>query len=193
MLRRALDLLQPRGFELRGDELIRIDVPTDAKYRIHREWLLIALRTDWYTGTAEHAAGSLLAANYDEFLAGTAELSVVFEPDEHTSLENSRGHGTSSCRSPLSMSPAGWTLSHPGRGRPRRSPVSRRTPTPSRRCRRHGDDFFLDSSGFDDAVPAAVGSSRLVKCSSRSRAAPAFFDAADIDVSQHFAASDDGT
>jgi len=25
---------------------------------------------------------------YDEFLAGTAELNVVFEPDEHSSLEN---------------------------------------------------------------------------------------------------------
>ena len=32
------------------------------------------------------SAGSLLAADYDEFLAGTAELSVVFEPDAHTSL-----------------------------------------------------------------------------------------------------------
>ena len=33
-------------------------------------------------------AGSLLAADYDEFLSGTAELALVFEPDEHSSLDN---------------------------------------------------------------------------------------------------------
>jgi len=68
--------------ELRGDELIRIDVPTDANMSVHREWLLIRPRTDWYTGSAEYVAGSLLAANYDEFLAGTAQLQVVFEPGQ---------------------------------------------------------------------------------------------------------------
>ena len=75
-----------RCYELRGDELIRIDAPTDATVSVHRQWLLIELRTDWLTGTASYTAGSLLAADYDEFLAGTAQLRVVFEPDEHTSL-----------------------------------------------------------------------------------------------------------
>ena len=32
------------------------------------------------------AAGSLLAANYEEFLSGARELRVIFEPDEHTCL-----------------------------------------------------------------------------------------------------------
>lgn len=53
---------------------------------IHRDWLLIELRTDWTVATTRYTAGSLLAAEYDEFLAGSAELQVVFEPDEHTAL-----------------------------------------------------------------------------------------------------------
>ena len=86
MLRRAIDFFNDQVYELRGDELIRIDAPTDASISVHRQWLLIELRTDWITGSASYTAGSLLAADYDEFLAGTAQLRVVFEPDAHTSL-----------------------------------------------------------------------------------------------------------
>ena len=31
-------------------------------------------------------AGSLLVADYEQYIAGTAELRVIFEPDAHTSL-----------------------------------------------------------------------------------------------------------
>ena len=88
MLRRAVDFFNDEVYELRGGELIRLDAPTDATVSAHRDWLLIELRTDWYAGTAEYAAGSLLAADYNEFLAGTAQLQVVFEPDEHTCLNH---------------------------------------------------------------------------------------------------------
>ena len=49
LLRRALDFLNDEVYELRGGELIRIDAPTDASVSLHRHWLLIELRTDWYT------------------------------------------------------------------------------------------------------------------------------------------------
>ena len=88
LLLRALDFWNDEVYELRGPELIRIDAPTDASLSIHREWILIELRTDWYFRDATYTAGSLLAADYDEFLAGTAELRVVFEPDEHTALNH---------------------------------------------------------------------------------------------------------
>ena len=86
LITRSLDFFNWERYELRGYELIRIDVPTDAGIALHREWLLIRPRTDWAVGTTIYPPGSLLAAKYEEFLAGTAELSVVFEPNEHTSL-----------------------------------------------------------------------------------------------------------
>jgi prolyl oligopeptidase len=55
----------------------------------------------------------------------------------------------------------------------------------------YGDEIFLDSSGFDTPsrllYGAAGGRPTEIK------RAPSFFDAADLDVSQHFATSDDGT
>ena len=63
---RATDFWNKERYQLRGSELIRIDVPSDASsISIHREWLLIDLRTDWTFGTTSYSAGSLLAVNYE--------------------------------------------------------------------------------------------------------------------------------
>jgi prolyl oligopeptidase len=70
-------------------------VPDDATTGVKREWLLIRLRTPWVVGSAagaagaagpsvEHAAGALLAARLDDFLAGDRTFTVLFEPDDHT-------------------------------------------------------------------------------------------------------------
>src|SRR5262249_28334489 len=86
LIMRAIAFWNDEIHELRGGDLIRIDVPTDAGVSLHREWLLVELRSDWTRGDTTYVAGSLLAAEYDEFLSGTAELTVVFRPDEHTAL-----------------------------------------------------------------------------------------------------------
>ncbi len=82
LISRAVDFFNDEIYELRGAELIPIDAPTDATVSVHRDWLLIELRTDW----KGHAAGSLLAADYCEFLDGTADIAVVFTPDQRTCL-----------------------------------------------------------------------------------------------------------
>ncbi len=61
-------------------------MPEDAIADVHREWLLIQTRSPWTVGGATYPAGALLAARFDEFLAGERELTVLFEPDAHTSL-----------------------------------------------------------------------------------------------------------
>lgn len=55
----------------------------------------------------------------------------------------------------------------------------------------HGDEFFLDSSGFDTPSRLMRGTDdgRLAEIKS----APAFFDAENMAVTQYFATSDDGT
>ena len=73
LLSRAVDFFNDQVYELRSGELVRIDAPTDASLSVHREWLLIELRSDWLTGTASYRTGSLLAADYEQFLDGTAE------------------------------------------------------------------------------------------------------------------------
>ena len=70
-VRRATDFFNDEVYELRGEDLIRIDAPTDASVSVHRDWLLIELRSDWQVGSDNYPAGTLLAADYDEFLSGT--------------------------------------------------------------------------------------------------------------------------
>ncbi len=192
ILGRALDFWNDEIYELRGSELIRIDTPTDASVSIHREWLLIELRSDWYFGAETYTAGSLLAADYDEFLSGTAELRVVFEPDEHTALYQ---HAWTRDRLLLvTLADVASRLEIVTPGSWRREPlrgIPPATNTMVLAADDKGDEFFLDSSGF-------VAPSRLMRGTGdgpleQIKSAPAFFDSENFSVTQHFAASQDGT
>lgn len=196
LVSRAIDFFNDEVYELRGlpgqQELIRIDAPTDASVSVHRQWILIDLRTDWDTGTASYRAGSLLAADYDEFLAGTAQCSVVFEPDAHTAL-----HHYAWTRDRLVLvtlhdvasrveivTPGDWT----------RRPVDAvpaNTNTVIAAADDTGDEIFLDSSGFDR--PSRLLHGPVDGPLTEIKSAPAFFDAEGLTVNQYFATSKDGT
>jgi prolyl oligopeptidase len=192
VLARALDFWNDELYELRGPELIRIDAPTDASVSIHREWILIELRSDWYFRDAVYAAGSLLAAGYDEFLAGTAQLRVVFEPDEHTALNHYAW--TKDRLLIVTLADVDSRVEVATLGVWKREPVGGIPPATNTvvvAADDTGDEFFLDSSGF--ATP-----SRLMRGTGDGppapiKSAPAFFDGEDISVAQHFATSADGT
>lgn len=192
LIGRALDFWNEEVYELRGSELIRIDAPTDASVSLHREWLLIELRSDWSLGEATYAAGSLLAANYDEFLAGTARLQVVFVPDEHTALNHYAW--TKDRLLIVSLADVASRVEIVTPGDWRREPLAgipAATNTVIVSADDTGDEFFLDSSGFDSP-------SRLMRGTDdgqleQIKSAPGFFDAEDISVTQNFVASKDGT
>ncbi|MCH9733586.1 MAG: prolyl oligopeptidase family serine peptidase, partial [Actinomycetia bacterium] len=197
MVSRALDFFNEEVYELRGGELIRIDTPTDASISVHRNWLLIELRTAWAyslgTRLENYPAGSLLAADYDEFLAGTAELQVLFAPDEHSCLHHyawTRDHLIVVTLADVAsrvevLTPGTWTT-EPVTGLPEN------TNTTIVAADDVGDEIFLDSAGFDAPSRLLYGEAGQANFTPIKRA-PSFFDAADIEVTQHFAASDDGT
>lgn len=188
MISRAVDFFNDEIYELRDAELLRVDAPTDATVSVHHDWLLIELRTDW----DGHAAGSLLAASYAEFISGTKNLSVVFEPDARTSL-----HQYSWTRDRLVVvtladvasrvqifTPGEWTATDlPG--------VPPNTNTVIAAADSHGDEIFLDSSGF--VTPSQLLHGTPDGPVTRIKQAPGFFDADGVEVSQHFATSADGT
>lgn len=191
LLARAIDFWNEELYELRGPELIRIDTPTDASVSIHRDWLLVELRSDWHLGPETYSGGSLLAANYDEFLSGTARFRVVFEPDEHTALYQHAWTRDRLLIVTLADVASRVEIATPGDWR--REPVAgipAATNTVVAAADDSGDEFFLDSSGF--AAP-----SRLLRGSGdgpleRIKSAPSFFDAESIEVAQHFVVSEDG-
>ena len=192
---RAIDFFNDEVYQLRAGELIRIDAPTDASLSVHREWLLIELRTDYYRGSGTYPAGSLLAADYERFLDGTADLSVVFSPDAHSCL-----HQYAWTRDRLVLvtltdvasktevvTPGTW-VREAVRGV---GDAEAFASTVIVAADSTGDEIFLDSSGF-------LTPSRLLHGSAGDelteiKRAPAFFDSAEMTVSQHFATSADGT
>jgi len=192
LLRRALDFFNDQVYELRGDELIRIDAPTDASISVHRQWLLIELRTDWLTGSASYTAGSLIAADYDEFLSGTAQLRVVFEPDAHTSLLHYAWTRDRLVVVTLSDVASRVEIVTPGTWQRRPvNDVPANTNTVIVAADDTGDEIFLDSSGF--TTPSRLLHGAVDGPLQQIKSAPAFFDADGMTVSQHFTTSKDGT
>jgi prolyl oligopeptidase len=195
LIYRAIDFFNDEVYQLRSGELVRIDAPTDSSLSVHREWLLIELRTDWYTGSGVYPAGALLAADYEQFLDGTATLSVVFSPDEHTclhqyawTLERLVMVTLADVASRVeSVTPGTWVreaIQGP-------DDADAFASTVIVAADHTGGEIFLDTSGF--LTPSQLLYGNAGHELTEIKRAPAFFDSADMGVSQHFATSADGT
>lgn len=67
-------------------KLTRIEAPNSADKNIFHEYLLLELRQSWDVGGNTYQAGSLLVTRLDDFMAGSRDFDVVFQPTENTSL-----------------------------------------------------------------------------------------------------------
>jgi prolyl oligopeptidase len=195
LIYRAVDFFNDQAYQLRSGELVRIDAPTDASISVHRDWLLIELRTDWYTGAGVYKAGSLLAADYEQFLDGTAELTVVFSPDARTCLHQyawTRDRlvivTLADVASQVEIVTPGTWAREPVRGVDVTDDFSSVVIVAADHT---GDEVFLDSSGF--LTPSRLLHGTVGAELTEIKRAPAFFDSTDLGVSQHFATSKDGT
>jgi prolyl oligopeptidase len=192
LVRRAVDFFNDEVYELRGDELVRIEAPTDATVSVHRDWLLIELRTDWETGDTKYTAGSLLAANYEEFVSGSADLRVVFQPDAHTCLNHYAWTRDRLVIVVLQDVASRVAIVTPGSWQAEPVPgILVDATTVIVAADDTGDEIFLDSSGFD--TPSQLLHGSVGGPLQQIKSAPWFYDANDITVTQYFATSDDGT
>lgn len=194
---RAVDFWRTEYYLRRGDELVRIDVPDDAvAVDVHREWLVVNTRSEWRVGDVTYPAGALLVADFDDYLAGGRDLTVLFQPDAHNHLSYHVWtrhhlilHTLSDVHSKLTvLTPGeqGWTRAElPGVPEDAYTDVVDTEPDVD-------DAYQLVSSGFTEpatlrqGVIGGVGAEVL-------KQAPAFFDATGMTVRQYIATSDDGT
>ncbi|WP_260860771.1 prolyl oligopeptidase family serine peptidase [Mycobacterium tilburgii] len=189
---RSIDFWNSEIYEVLGSEMIRIAVPTDASVSVHREWLLIELRSDWIVGTITYRAGSLLAAKYYEFISGTIDLQIVFEPYEHTFLHQSAW--TRDRLLLVTLADVASRVEIVTTGTWRREVVTGIPPATNTvvvAADDTGDEFFLDSSGF--TTPSQLLRGTDARHLEPIKSAPAFFDAENLDVQQYFVPSKDGT
>jgi len=88
VVHRGIDFYNGKTYLLRGDDLVLIDIPDDARPVVVGPWLLVVLRSDWQVDDVVHPAGSLLATELEPWLAGERRLAQVFIPDVSTSLSD---------------------------------------------------------------------------------------------------------
>ena len=61
-------------------DLRRLDIPSDAYAGVRGDWLILNLRSDWSVGAKIHAAGALLIIDFDAFMVGERDFTVLFTP-----------------------------------------------------------------------------------------------------------------
>jgi prolyl oligopeptidase len=182
---------------LRGEDgaLTRIDVPNSASPSTHREWLTVELRDAWTVGGRTFPAGALLAIRFDDFMAGARNFEILFEPTPTTSLA---GYN--------------WTLNHlilnvmddvknrlyvltPGKPGWARRPFAGAPAFGSVGAwavdDRESDAYWMTNNDF--LTPTTLCYGEIDGSPTKVKEMPAFFDASDLEVSQHFATSQDGT
>jgi prolyl oligopeptidase len=184
-------------FFLAGEgDFRKVDVPEDANASVHREWLLIELRSPWNIAGKVHPAGALLAAPFEEFMDGKRELTVLFEPTPRTSLAAyswTRNHlilnvleDVKNRLIVLTPGGKGWSRRPPLAGSPDFASSSARGADPD-----ESDAFFMTTSGY--LAPTALYYGTIGKTPEKIKELPEFFDASGLEVSQHFVSSKDGT
>ncbi|MFE7516739.1 prolyl oligopeptidase family protein [Streptomyces sp. NPDC057540] len=191
---RSLDFFRSETYLLRPDGTTeRVDVPEDALVDAHRRHLLVTLKSDWLG----QPTGSLLAFDFDAFLAGDRTAEVLFTPDERTALsghswtrhhlilETMRDVSTHLEVLTPSRDGAGWTRT-PLVGVPPLSAVGVVDTDPD-----VSDEYFLDVSGF--LQPSSLHRGHVGGDTEVLKRAPDRFDTTGLTVRQHFATSEDGT
>ncbi|TAL73545.1 MAG: S9 family peptidase [Rhodanobacter sp.] len=193
----STDFFHGETFLRQGDQLVKLDIPSDANADAHREWLLVTLRSAWTVGGRTWPSGALIAIRFDDFMAGKRDFTALFTPDTHTALSGyawtrhhlilDELHDVQSRLEVLTPQAAGDWQRAAMSGAPAMSTISVVGTNPDT-----DDEYWLTVDGFLTPPSLArgvvgTGAAKVVKQQ------PAFFDASEFAVSQHFAASQDGT
>jgi len=182
---------------LRGADgkLTKIDAPNSANKGAFREWLTLELREPWTVGGKTYAAGSLLAARFDDFIAGKREFEVLFAPTDRTSLASfsfTRHHlvlnvleDVKNKLSVLTPGAEGWKKSAfvgaPAFGTLAVAAVDAD----------ESDAVWLTAADY--LTPSTLSLAEIGQAPEQLKSMPAFFDASRDVIEQHFATSKDGT
>ncbi len=182
---------------LRGKDggLTRVDAPNSANKSVHREWLTLELREPWTVGGREYAAGSLLAARFDDFMAGKREFELLFEPDAHRALAGytwTRSHlvlnvleDVKSTLGVLTPTDGGWQRSAFA-GAPEIGTVAVGAVDAD-----ESDAVWLTATDF--LTPTTLSLAQVGQPPEQLKSNPVFFDGSSHVAEQHFATSKDGT
>jgi prolyl oligopeptidase len=181
-----------------GGKLTKIDAPNSANKSVHEDWLMLELREPMSAGGATYAAGSLLAAKLDAYLAGERVFTVLFQPTDTTSLAGysfTANHlvlnvledvkNRLSVLTPAADAGQPWA-SHPLPGVPAFGTVS-----VSAYDEEKSDLVWMTSTDY--LTPTTLYLGELLGEKAKLKEMPSFFDKEGLEITQGFATSEDGT
>ncbi len=192
---RQIGFYESELFVRDGARLARVDKPDDANAYTVRDQLIIDLRSDWTVNGATYVQGSLLATDFERFMAGERRFEVLFTPAPSSSLD-----GVSATRTALLLNVLDNVknrlveLRHVDGQWQRRDVNAPAFGTLEVQALDsiESDDYFLTVTDFLNPTTmylAHAGSDER----SALKSLPAFFDAEPYAVQQHMAVSKDGT
>ena len=201
---RSPDFHTSEEFLLRSDGTrVRLDVPPDAETDVERDRFLVRTRSAWTVEGVEHPAGTLLAFDFEGYLAGDRTATVLFAPTPSRSLAShawTRHHLVLVVLEDVATRLEVLTPAAPGQewareplaAGPELGAAGIFDVDPD-----HSDEYLLDVSGFTQPSTLVRGVldpvSGHVEEPEVLRQAPGFFDTEGVTVRQFFATSDDGT
>lgn len=190
---RATDFFNALRYEIRGGDLVQIDVPTDAHSSVRHDWLFVMPRSDWTIGDITHATGTLLVFDYNDYLTGGRDAVALFTPDAHTSLADysfTRSHliltTLHDVHTEVSVRVLGSWEAVEQPGLPALATISVLDTDPD-----DTDEVFWSASSFTTPPTLLHGDSGVA--AEVVKQSPSFFDGDDVIAEQRFATSDDGT
>ena len=186
------------------NKLVKLDLPDDAEASLWRDQLLVTLRGAWKSASKnrphgnadrEFPAGALLAIDFDRFIAGSRDFTMLYTPGPRKSLGQTAGtlkHLLVNEMSDVQNHVFEWTHERAMWTRravdlPRDGTIAMQPVDDD-----ESDDYFVYLSNALQPTTLAlarVGSDQREAL----KALPAFFDASGLDVTQHEARSADGT
>ena len=184
-------------FLRRDGKLVKIEKPDDANASVHREWLLVELRSPWTVDGRTFPAGALLAADFEKFLTGDRTFHVLFAPGPRTSLVAFAGTRNRLLLTTLDNVRSRIEILSFADGTWRREPLpgvpEAGTASVSPMDDIASDDYLLGTSSPLTPSTLAFGTAGAGREPERLKASPTFFEANGLHVEQHEALSKDGT
>jgi prolyl oligopeptidase len=177
-----------------GDQWTPIDKPADALLSTCEDQLLLRLRSDWKVNGSTYPSGSLLAADFKQYLQGDRHFETLFLPTPRKSLA-----GTSATKNYLVVNELDnvknrlYALQHKN-GQWTRTALD----TPAFGSvsltgidADESDDYFMTVTDF--LTPSSLYLGSLPSAGKEKlKSLPAYFKAGGLEISQHEATSKDG-
>jgi len=83
----AITFYTSNKYVMEGSELIKLDIPEDSSlHGFFKGNLLLELKSDWSVAGNSYKQGALMSIDYNKFLNGDKNFTVIFQPGEFSSL-----------------------------------------------------------------------------------------------------------